>query len=304
MSSTSGTTRRAEDWAGEQGIKWNTYIDEFEGMIGPVGEAVVEFADVRPGERVLDVGCGGGQSSLAVASIVGESGHVTGIDLSPVLVDTARARAEARGFGNVDFLNADASTARLDGVFDHLFSRFGLMFFDDSIAAMTNLRGLCRSGGRLSFCCWGPLPSNPWVRELMRVPAEFVELPETDPRAPGPFAFADTGYVTEILTAAGFGDVEFEAWNGPMLLGGPGSTAETAARFALDATFIGETLRDEPARVKHDAYARLVEVLEAYQGPDGVSMQGSAWLVRAKASGEARRRNVARRALGGPPMTG
>jgi SAM-dependent methyltransferase len=282
VSSTSGTHRRAEDWAGEQGIKWNRYIDEFEGMLGPVGEAVVEFADFRPGERVLDVGCGGGRSSLAIAALVGESGHVTGIDLSPALVGTAQRRAAASGLANVEFVNADASTVRLDDVFDHLFSRFGLMFFDDSIAAMTNLHRLCRPGGRLSFCCWGPPASNPWIQELMNVPAELVDLPEADPRAPGPFAFADTAYVTEILTASGFGDVEFQAWTGPMLLGGPGSTAQTAARFALDATFIGEALRDEPERVMRDAYARLAEVLEMHHGPDGVSMQGSAWFVRAK----------------------
>ena len=273
---------QGDRWAGEMGEKWNRYLDQFESSIETVGTAAIAAANFKAGERVLDIGCGGGPTTLAIAEVMGPNGAVTGVDISPALITTARRRGAA--LANVEFVCADAATADIYGApFDVLFSRFGVMFFDDPHVAFNHIRSLVKTGGRVLFACWGPVEDNPWITELNAVPRRYLDLPRPDPHAPGPLAFADTAYVTDILTRAGFGDVTFTAWRGEQKLAGPGATAASAADFVMDALFIGDLLKNEPETIKRRAREDLRAILEAHETPEGVKFAAMAWLVSATA---------------------
>ena len=274
----------AERWAGEMGEKWNTHHKRFEGMIAPLGQALIESAHFQPGEKVIDVGCGAGVTSLEIAKRVGPTGSVTGLDISPVLVNTATARAKEAGLTNFRFVEGDASKADIGETgFDCLFSRFGIMFFPDPYGAFEHLHGFVKPGGRAAFSCWGPQPENAWVMEVMGLVMRYIELPPPEPRAPGPFAFADQDYLRDIMAKAGFKDVTMTAWRGEQCIGGPGSTAKTATEFLTEAVFVGEALKDKPEETRQKVIAELEALLARHEKPEGVQMQGMAWIVSATA---------------------
>ena len=270
-----------DDWSGDMGDKWNKYLDQFESMIAPVGAAAIEHARFEPGETVLDIGCGGADTSLEIAKVVGTSGHVTGLDLSATLIATARQRAETNGVTNTDFVCADAATVTLSKGYDHLFSRFGLMFFEDPPAAFRHIHGLAQPGARLDFSCWAPPSENPWVSELLAIVADFVEMPPPDPTAPGPFTLADRDATLALLEQAGFKDVAFTLWTGQQLIGGAGASPATATQFLFDALFVGEAFEDQPENVVSEAKARFEKLLAQHHSADGVAMPASAWFVTA-----------------------
>lgn len=273
----------SDRWAGDMGERWNTYLDQFESMIAPVGTAAITVADFKAGEQVIDIGCGGGITTFWIAELLTGSGHITGLDLSATLIATAIRRAEELGLNNIDFIQADARTADPGAKqYDCLFSRFGVMFFDDPYAAFKHMHGFVKPGGRINFACWGPPPANPWVFQFMDVARKYVEIPQADPKSPGPFAFCDTDYVTDILTQAGFKNIEFESWNGDQFLGGAGASPEVAAQFLMDTLFVGDALKDESDDVKSHAYHDLVAELQDYHTDAGVILQGNAWLVSGK----------------------
>jgi ubiquinone/menaquinone biosynthesis C-methylase UbiE len=272
----------AASWAGEMGDKWNTHLDQFESMISAAGDAAISHGRFAPGEAVVDIGSGGGVTCFQIAPQVGADGHVTGVDLSPTLIETSRARATAQGYDNVDFLCGDAAVLDPPRAFDVLFSRFGVMFFEDSYSAFRNLRRFVRPGGRLSMCVWGPPPANPWVTELMAIVRRYVDLPPLDPRAPGPFAFSDREYVGDILTRAGFADLAFESWTGDLYLGGRGADTDTAAKFLMDALFVGDVLRNASEDIRQRALADIRPVLERHERDEGVVLRGNTWLVGAR----------------------
>jgi SAM-dependent methyltransferase len=158
------------------------------------------------GEKILDIGSGGGRAAIAAAEFVGGSGTVVGLDLSQGLTRLARERAEATGAANVRFVVGDAQTDRVDGgPFDAALSQFGVMFFDDPLAAFANIGGQLRPGGRIAFACWQPREANPWF--VFDAVAEFVPTPEPPVAGvvpPGPFALGDAARTTDLLRRAGF----------------------------------------------------------------------------------------------------
>ncbi|MDG2175604.1 MAG: methyltransferase domain-containing protein [Gammaproteobacteria bacterium] len=271
-------------WAGEMGEKWNNYVEEFEGMIAPVGSAAISHAGFVPGEKVIDIGCGGGATTFEIAPLVIDeegNGQVTGLDLSQTLVNTANQRLTDSSLSNVNFLCADAAKGSLDTTYDVLFSRFGVMFFEDPYAAFQNMRIFLKDGGRISFVCWGPPSEQPWVGQLMAIATKYVDLPAPVPNAPGPFAFGDKDYLRDILEKAHFNNIEITRWTGNQQLGGPGATPESAARFVMDALFLGDALADQSDAVKEQAYNDAVELLQGFVVDGNVELQGCAWLVRA-----------------------
>lgn len=275
---------QAEQWAGERGEKWNSYLDQFEGGIAEIGIALIAAAEPVQGERVIDVGCGAGATSLEIARLVGQQGWVTGLDISPRLVETARGRAKAQAIENIDFLLGDATRVDVSGVeFDCLFSRFGVMFFDDPFAAFAHMHTFLSPRGRLTFACWGAASDNSWVAEPMAIVRQYVDVPPPEPHAPGPFAFDEPDYVADILDRAGFIDVSLTPWRGDQLVGGPRSTPSSAADFLMNAVFVGEALAEQPQQIKDQALTELAELMSKYQAEDGIRMPAMAWLVSAKA---------------------
>lgn len=276
---------KGEDWAGEMGARWLANLDRFEGMIAPIGQALLDRAAFAPGECVLDIGSGGGATTLAIAGGVAPGGMALGIDISPVLAEEATRRAEAAGIANARFICADAGSVTLaDAPFDRLFSRFGSMFFERPVAAFSHLRSLLRTGARVDLAVWGPPRENLWMMEMMGVVRAHVEIPPAIPRAPGPFAFEDLDYLNEVLVGAGFTGVEINAYEGMQPIGGPGSTPDEAVRFALASMAFGRVLEEQGAEVRQRASEDLNALFERHYAPGkGVMMACKAWLVKATA---------------------
>tara|TARA_R110000824_G_scaffold11746_15_gene51587 strand:- start:20226 stop:20990 length:765 start_codon:yes stop_codon:yes gene_type:complete len=252
-------------------------------MIAPIGDALLARANYQDGESVIDLGCGGGATTIAIASAVAPSGKVMGVDISPDLVATAQERANKSDAKNIEFTHADASKVQLpEAPYDRLFSRFGSMFFEEPTSAFTNLHGLVRKGGRIDLAVWGPPRDNLWMMEMMGVVRNHVEIPPAVPRAPGPFAFEDLEYLGEILDSSGFSEVDVVAYEGLQPVGGVGATPEKAVEFAFASMAVGRALSDKGEAVVEAASKELTDVFAQHHVPGkGVMMKGKVWLVSA-----------------------
>jgi SAM-dependent methyltransferase len=283
-----GSPLDRQDWSDVMGQRWLDHLKEFEGMIAPVGAAILKTARLAPGERVVDVGCGAGPTTLDVARSVTPGGYVLGLDVSPVLVDAATRRqsksARPPGSARIKFQVGDAATAALDEPpFDLLFSRFGLMFFEDPYSAFAHMRGWLKPSGRTAFSCWAPASENPWILEIEAVLRRHVETPEPTPDAPGPFGLADAERTRDILAKAGFVDIAFETWRGDQPVGGPGATPAHAAAFAMSGMHVGQVLGEAPDELRERVRADLQAMFARNHSPAGVLLPSTVWLVTAKA---------------------
>ena len=265
-------------WNGLPGEKWVKNQEVMDASLASATGALMGLAAPAAGERVLDIGCGSGQTSLMAADAVGAAGQVTGVDVSRQLLELARRRAEGRG--NVRTIEADAATYPFAPEHDLLMSRFGVMFFDDPQSAFANLRKAARPGGRLAFICWRAMPENEYAAMPFEIARPLMPpLPPADPHAPGPFALADADRLRAILAGAGFSDIAIAKHDGLMPMG---TTPEQAG---IQATSLGPTARalakmDEDVRTK--VVAAVTDAFRAYPKTDGViTCRIACWLVRA-----------------------
>jgi SAM-dependent methyltransferase len=270
-------------WNELAGPTWVARQDLLDSLIAPLGARAIARAAVAPGERVLDVGCGCGASSLALARAVGAAGEVLGVDISAPMLARARERTAAESVANLRFLEADAQVAELgEAAFDLVFSRFGVMFFADPIQAFARLRRALRPGGRVTFVCWQPVDRNPWMLVPALAVAKHVPLPPSEPGAPGPFAFGDAERVRDLLARAGLVDVAFEEVRENLAVGG--GDLDRATAFALDLGPAGAALRaadaDDALRARVAGSVR--EALAPFDGAEGLRMPSAAWIVTAR----------------------
>jgi len=194
-------------WSGPGGQQWARYNDFTERLLAPVTAALLAATAAKPGERVVDIGCGCGMLALALAKHVGPKGFVRGIDVSAAMLAVGRRATPPDAA--VEFVEADATTYKFAARdFDLLVSRHGVMFFADPVHAFTNLRAALKPGGRLVFSCFREPRLNPWAMAPLQAAYQFVPpLPRPGPEDPSPFAFADEGRVRRILDGAGFADI-------------------------------------------------------------------------------------------------
>lgn len=268
-----------EYWNSQVGEEWARQADRTDRMFAALTQAGLTRLDLKPGERVLDIGCGAGETSLAAARQVGANGHVVGVDISKPLLDLGRVRAEAQGL-DIDLIEADAGAAAIAGApFDAAFSRFGVMFFENAVSAFINIRKQLRPGGRLVFVCWRSFAENAWTHAPLQAlaPMLAVPLPPPDESLPGPMFFANAGKIKTTLSDSGWRDIAIEPWDGPLVVG---ADAKDAAAYLLK---IGPSAR---AIAEHrldaaEAERLIVRRLEGAKGREGISLAAACWIVRA-----------------------
>ena len=267
-------------WNGKDTVAWTSHPDRYDTMLEPFGAAVLDAVGLSGG-RVLDVGCGAGALTLAAAS---RSDHAIGTDISRPLLRLARQRAEQSGARNVTFVEADAQTHHFEDSVDVIVSRFGVMFFDDPVAAFTNLRAAARTGTTLGFVCWQPVMQNEWAMTPVLAVMPHVGVPTPPgPEEPGPFSFAERDRIECILEEAGWGEVNIDDFSTKICVGGA-KTAEEALTYYREDAF-GKALfsNAEPEKQAAAAEALLAE-LGRHESADGVLLRASSWLVTAMAT--------------------
>ncbi|MET3650294.1 class I SAM-dependent methyltransferase [Phyllobacterium ifriqiyense] len=273
------------DWKGQSGERWVAYQTRLDAMMAVFGQAAIEAVAPATGERVLDVGCGAGASSLNLAGLVGAGGHVLGVDISEPLID--RARAVAPQETPAVFQVADASSAELpEGAFDILFSRFGVMFFDDPTAAFTHMRRALKPGARVAFVCWRGMAENDWVRLPMgAIKGILPPMTPPEPEAPGPFSFGDQGRLARILTGAGFTDVTIAPFDASIPFG-KGETRDAALDDAVAMTLevgpLARALADQTDDIRARASAAVRAAFAVCPGERSVMINGATWIVTAR----------------------
>jgi len=268
-----------EYWNEDAGLRWVREQSRLDAMMVPIWERLATAANVRPGQRVLDIGCGCGTTSLDLADQVGEQGAVVGVDISQPMVD--RARELAAGRPQLRFEVADAGAhAFSPGATDVAVSRFGVMFFADSVAAFSNIRRGLASAGRCVFTCWQGIEANPWVSLALRdakplLPAPQADNPEDDDQ-PGMFRFADPKRVERVMVDAGFSAVSVQPSQVDLTV--PGTVDEVLAFFA-EMGPLGRVLSE----VADDRREEVLEIVRGTIAADhtgqGVCYPSATWIV-------------------------
>lgn len=263
-------------WDGDEGAFWAAHSDHFEKALTGYDRPFFEAAAICPTDRVLDVGCGTGQTTRNAAKAASD-GSVLGVDLSAAMLDVARRRARDEGISNVGFEQVDAQIHEFEpGTFDVAIGRTSAMFFGDRVAALANIGGGLRPGGRLVLLTWQALTQQEWIRDFAAALAAGRVLPAPPPDAPGPFTLSEPAIVRSVLAAAGYTDVGLVDQRHPMWFG---DGTENAHDFVLGQ--LGWMLEGLNSGSRARAENALHATIAAHETPDGVIYDSAAWIVSA-----------------------
>lgn len=268
-------------WNDEAGHRWVKMNRELDAELEPLGVAVMDRLELTPGARVVDVGCGAGATSIALAAKV-RPGDVLGIDISGPLLSHARSRASA--IANLRFEQADAQTHAFEPkAFDVVFSRFGVMFFADPVAAFRNLRTALRDNGQLGFICWRDMGENPSFMLPLQAALPLLPAPPTfpEPGAPGPFAFADRSRIHDILQRAGYANISIAAHDSEIVFAGC-ADIDGAVELAMQVGPLSRALGGIDDSTRADVRAAVRDAFGPYHGPLGVKLSAATWIVVAQ----------------------
>lgn len=259
-------TGQIEFWNSASGQKWIRFENRLDGGLEPVSLRIIELLGPTRGERCMDVGCGTGATTLVLAKEVASVGEILAVDVSEPLLQRAEVRAQMSGIANARFELCDAQTHNFDGGnFDCIASRFGVMFFDDPVAAFANMKKALRPGGRMVFASWAGLELNPWFSMPMLAAIERLGAPEPkDPDAPGPLAFRNISRVQEILRAAGFCEISASEESISLKFpGGLDEIAELASNLGPASRIAAEKHASEQdkAAISSDIRTRLTDMV-------------------------------------------
>jgi SAM-dependent methyltransferase len=275
-----------EAWSGPLFDRFVRFRGLVTGGLGAHGEAALEAHPPRPGDRVLDLGCGFGDTTQWLAELVGPEGEAIGVDVSEPFVAAAREEADAAAVDNVRFLSGDVQVMDLGDGFDYAFSRMGIMFFANPVQALRNVRSALVPGGRFCAIVWRRKLDNAWLNRAEGVVEGYLERPEeTDEPTcgPGPFSMADADTLSEQLTIAGFEQISLRRCDLPIKIG---DDLDHAIEFNMALGPAGEVLRlwgDRVDEIRPKIAADLREALAEFDGPDGVFAPASTWIISATA---------------------
>lgn len=263
-------------WDGEDGAFWTAHADAFDRSVAGHYARFLDAAAIGVADRVLDIGCGTGQTTRDAARAA-PGGFALGVDLSSAMLDLARRRADAEGLANARFEHGDAQVFPFaPGEFDLAISRTGAMFFDDPLAAFTNIARAIRPGGRLVLLTWQPVSRNPWFREFFTALAAGRNLPAPPPDAPTPFSLSDPDRVEHLLAGAGFAGIDLVGSQAGMWFG-----ASVGDAVDLMLGVLGWMLNGLDDHARHNAIADLRATMQEHETPDGVIYDSAAWIIRA-----------------------
>lgn len=252
-------------------------------------EAIFPTLPVRAGDRILDVGCGFGDTAIKLAKLVGPTGEVVGIDCCDAFLEYARKDAQTRGAANVSFVRGDAEVALPTDQYDFVFARFGTMFFANPVAGLRNMRKALRPGGRMVHIVWRNRVDNPWLSMAKDVVLGFLPPPGPDAQTcgPGPFSMSDESTVRAMMTAAGYDEIQFRRVDAPVFVG---KDVSDAIAFQLAIGPAGEVFREagELAEQKRGQIeAALAEAINRQKiGAQGIVMDSSSWVISATNPGQ------------------
>jgi len=274
-------TRGAEFWNSTMGHSWVAQQAVISDVFTSVTSVSLDAAAAKAGEHVIDIGCGTGDTLLAFAGVVGPSGAVLGVDVSVPMLDFAKHRAAEATLSNAAFALADATSYAFEPRWaDLVYSRFGVMFFDDPIRAFTNIRSGMKAGGRLVFVCFRTMPESPWFRVPIEAARPHVPpQPPVNPLAPGMFSFASEERLRGILTGAGFRELALKATDVPI----DGKDTEQSMAFITQAGPLPTLLENASGEQRIRATEAVRNALAANIGADGRSLHVGLWLVSALA---------------------
>ena len=271
-----GNAAQAEAWDGQAGAYWALEADRFDSAVAHHHGQFMAAANLQPGEVVLDVGCGAGQTSIEGATRAA-GGRILGVDLSNEMLEVARRRARASGIGNVSFEQADAEVHDFGrDTFDVVISRTGAMFFGDPAAAFSNLGRSLRPGGRLVLMTWQSFDRNEWMREFVGALSAGREFGPPPDDAPGPFGLSDPARINSVLTGAGFTDIDCAGFEAPMNFG-----PDAASAFDFVIGLNGWMLDGLDGPTKTEAVERLRKVMAGHASAAGVLFDAASWMVSA-----------------------
>jgi len=264
-------------WNGPSGQAWVESQQLMDQLLQPFEELLVEAVTAEPCQQLLDIGCGTGATTLALARRLGPAARCTGVDISAPMLELARARAEHESAPPA-FIVADAQTHAFEpGSFDTIVSRFGVMFFDDPVRAFANLHGAAKPGARLVLIAWRSAAENPFMTSAERVAAPFLpDLPARRPHEPGQFAFGDPDRVRQILKASAWSNIEVEPVDRPCSIPEPELT-QYVTRFGP----VGRLLQQADVTLRSTVIGRVREALEPYVDAATVRFTSACWLIRA-----------------------
>jgi SAM-dependent methyltransferase len=272
-------TEQAAAWDGHEGDVWTEQADRYDRASRRVWQRFPAAELVATDDRVLDLGCGTGGPTRDVARVASR-GSVMGLDLSTRMLELARTRSADQSLDNVTFVRGDAQVFPFEPAgFDVAMSSFGTMFFNDPVAAFTNIGDGVRAGGTLALLAWRTLPENEWLMSLRGALAVGRELPVPPAEAPTPFSLADPARVRRILGAAGFDRIELEPIDEPIEIG---ADASDALEFAKTMGIVEGLTDGIDAQARATAMSNLASLFEANESAEGVLLASAAWLITAR----------------------
>jgi SAM-dependent methyltransferase len=293
MSTTTGSTsvspenaEAIEAWDGPLFERFTKYRHVVVAGLKQFGDEAMRLYPPPRGGRVLDIGCGFGDTTQQLAELVGADGLAVGVDAAPRFIDAARAEAAQAGVANARFAVMDVEAASFEERFDYAFSRMGTMFFANPVAALRNVREALVAGGLLVMVVWRAREDNEWLYRAQRITEGFVSKPEEydEPTCgPGPFSMANADTTSGILKSAGFDAITLTRCDLPL---NAGSDLDEAVALTMDLGPAGEILRlqgDRAAHLREPIRQAIREGMAEFAGAEGVLAPASTWIVGAHA---------------------